>query len=366
MLTIAANATTYIVKKGDTLSQISQMVTGTYKNYPVIAKKNNILDPNYIIIGEIIVIPDYLVKNGYGEKKSIAEIPSVKKTVKIVDTVSADDSTKEKFPELKKENLKDISEKIMNKIEKMRKERQKVYLKRELIKNGKSVDKILIEDKIAEKEKTIEKPEENIEDTSDEDNIDNSGYIVRLDNTAMPLKDKNIEKHGLTYDIPNTKKGIFGIELGSAFSHEPIDTAGSDIFPGIGLRYFNTDISCLGIRYSVFDNSENNIKFEYNKLTAFYRYFPKEWMREKNNFFIEGGVSYIDSDYTLLVSNAKLNDKVSEFELSIGDEYFFTKNFSTELSMTSQIAKADYDYSGSIISENMNDTYFGVKANIYF
>lgn len=50
-------ARTYTVKRGDTLSKISQRFLGTYKRYPEIAKLNNIRDPNRIFPGQVLRLP---------------------------------------------------------------------------------------------------------------------------------------------------------------------------------------------------------------------------------------------------------------------------------------------------------------------
>lgn len=48
--------TIYIVKKGDTLSQISKKLTGSSLNYRAIANQNNIKNPNLIYPGQKLVI----------------------------------------------------------------------------------------------------------------------------------------------------------------------------------------------------------------------------------------------------------------------------------------------------------------------
>lgn len=53
-------ATTYTVKKGDTLSAIARKFYGTANLYPKLATYNNIKNPNIIRIGQIIKIPDKL------------------------------------------------------------------------------------------------------------------------------------------------------------------------------------------------------------------------------------------------------------------------------------------------------------------
>lgn len=47
---------TYVVKKGDTLMQIAKKITGDAKNYIVIAKQNNIKNPNLIYPNQKLVI----------------------------------------------------------------------------------------------------------------------------------------------------------------------------------------------------------------------------------------------------------------------------------------------------------------------
>jgi nucleoid-associated protein YgaU len=49
-------ATTYIVKKGDTLWAIAKKFTGSGTNYPAIATKNGIKNPNLIYPGQKVVI----------------------------------------------------------------------------------------------------------------------------------------------------------------------------------------------------------------------------------------------------------------------------------------------------------------------
>lgn len=48
---------TYVVKKGDTLSGISQRLLGSYKRYREIAALNGIRDPNRIQVGQTLRIP---------------------------------------------------------------------------------------------------------------------------------------------------------------------------------------------------------------------------------------------------------------------------------------------------------------------
>lgn len=53
-------ATTYTVKKGDTLSAIARKFYGNANQYQKLATHNNIKNPNIIRIGQIIKIPDKL------------------------------------------------------------------------------------------------------------------------------------------------------------------------------------------------------------------------------------------------------------------------------------------------------------------
>lgn len=49
-------STTYVVKKGDTLSEIAKKLTGNSGNYIAIANQNNIKNPNKIFVGQKLVI----------------------------------------------------------------------------------------------------------------------------------------------------------------------------------------------------------------------------------------------------------------------------------------------------------------------
>lgn len=53
-------ATSYTVKKGDTLSAIARKFYGNANQYPKLATYNNIKNPNLIRTGQIIKIPDKL------------------------------------------------------------------------------------------------------------------------------------------------------------------------------------------------------------------------------------------------------------------------------------------------------------------
>lgn len=48
---------TYVVKKGDTLQEISQQFYGTTKNWRKIADANKLKDPNKLTVGTKLVIP---------------------------------------------------------------------------------------------------------------------------------------------------------------------------------------------------------------------------------------------------------------------------------------------------------------------
>lgn len=56
----------YTIKKGDTLSEISEALTGRWRNYAKIAELNGISNPDYIRAGDTIEIPDELLKEGSG------------------------------------------------------------------------------------------------------------------------------------------------------------------------------------------------------------------------------------------------------------------------------------------------------------
>ncbi len=53
---VKAAATTYVVKRGDTLWAIAKRYTGSGTNYPSIASKNHIKNPNLIYPGQKLVI----------------------------------------------------------------------------------------------------------------------------------------------------------------------------------------------------------------------------------------------------------------------------------------------------------------------
>jgi len=358
-MVLAANANIYIVKKGDSLSQISQLVTGTYKNYMIISEENNIKDPNIIFVDQELNIPEYLVTKNENTNVLKKNTNIQVKDDSIVAKKDGRSSDNKDFPKLEKKNLKDITDKIMDKIDTMREQRRKNYLKKELIKDKVSSDKF--EDAKTANDKI------DVEDLNNENEGSLDDYIVKLNTKDNNSKiQMNSVKHKEINKSSNIIKRKFAIELGCGFSHEPVSDAGSDILPGVAIKYNNTGVSCLGLRYSKFDNTKNKIKFEYDKLTAFYRYFPSKWESNKNSFFFEGAISYLDSDYTLVLLNRKMNDKVADYELSIGDEYFFTKNFSMEFKLTGQVASAEFDNSGSKFNESLNDTYLSTAANFYF
>lgn len=48
----------YIVKKGDTLAEISEKFLGTQEKWPEIAKANDLPDPDQIDVGDHLLIPD--------------------------------------------------------------------------------------------------------------------------------------------------------------------------------------------------------------------------------------------------------------------------------------------------------------------
>lgn len=74
-----------VVKSGDTLSQISERETGSFRNYPEIALFNGIIDPHEIKVGQKIKIPEF--------KKNISSQKKVK--VKTVNVKSAPLGTRE-------------------------------------------------------------------------------------------------------------------------------------------------------------------------------------------------------------------------------------------------------------------------------
>ncbi len=53
----SGQATTYTVKRGDTLGKIAKTVYDDVYKYPVIQKANNITDPGRIWIGQVLIIP---------------------------------------------------------------------------------------------------------------------------------------------------------------------------------------------------------------------------------------------------------------------------------------------------------------------
>ena len=57
--------TNYIVKKGDTLSQIAEQFYGNAAYYPALARYNHIANPSLIYAGQIITIPKNLSMNYY-------------------------------------------------------------------------------------------------------------------------------------------------------------------------------------------------------------------------------------------------------------------------------------------------------------
>ena len=49
--------TTYIVKRGDSLSRIARQIYGDARKYPLIQQANNLSDPGRIWVGQVLVIP---------------------------------------------------------------------------------------------------------------------------------------------------------------------------------------------------------------------------------------------------------------------------------------------------------------------
>lgn len=80
LLSVSAMAgQNYLVKKGDTLSEISQEVYGTWRLWKKIAKVNNIANPQQLRAGNTIIIPDFSIK----KKNQIRVHPLKIKTRKI-------------------------------------------------------------------------------------------------------------------------------------------------------------------------------------------------------------------------------------------------------------------------------------------
>ena len=54
---VASNETVYVVLRGDTLSAIAQIHLGDKMRYPEIQSRNNLANPNFISVGQKLVIP---------------------------------------------------------------------------------------------------------------------------------------------------------------------------------------------------------------------------------------------------------------------------------------------------------------------
>ena len=65
--TIAFAATTYTVQRGDTLASIARQFNTTY---PALAQANNIVNPNLIYVGQVLIVPD-------GSAPVATSVPSV-------------------------------------------------------------------------------------------------------------------------------------------------------------------------------------------------------------------------------------------------------------------------------------------------
>ena len=69
--TVVFAATTYTVQRGDTLASIARQFNTTY---PALAEANNIVNPNLIYVGQLLIIPD-------GNAPAPTSVPSVPTSV---------------------------------------------------------------------------------------------------------------------------------------------------------------------------------------------------------------------------------------------------------------------------------------------
>jgi nucleoid-associated protein YgaU len=53
----SASEMSYVVARGDTLSTIAQGVYGDMKKYTIIQERNNLANPNFISVGQKLIIP---------------------------------------------------------------------------------------------------------------------------------------------------------------------------------------------------------------------------------------------------------------------------------------------------------------------
>ena len=79
------NKNEYVVKKGETLWEISKKIYGTGELYHIIAKENKISNPDTIQNGQIIKIPDIEI---YTEKEVLEEAEKCEEYKKEIDRLN--------------------------------------------------------------------------------------------------------------------------------------------------------------------------------------------------------------------------------------------------------------------------------------
>ena len=79
------NKNEYVVKKGETLWEISKKIYGTGELYHIIAKENKISNPDTIQNGQIIKIPDVEI---YTEKEVLEEAEKCEEYKKEIDRLN--------------------------------------------------------------------------------------------------------------------------------------------------------------------------------------------------------------------------------------------------------------------------------------
>lgn len=324
----------YKVKKGDTLSRISLRFTGKYNNYKKIADINNIKNPDLIFVDQILKIPeDMLISNKIIRKKD---------EKKIKNTTFGIGIKKEDFPELKEENLDEISRKIMEKIKLMREERRKHYIMREKI-SILSKDNFLANEEIQKIEK---------QDDSNE-------FIVKIRE-----EDLFEEKH---YDKKDNNRNLF-LGLSYHFKYKPWPMMDDEELINYQFGKKITHKEWLIFGFETWDIENNNKdKLEYDRISLNWRIYPEFWNIDNNiNFFSEIGIDYYNANYNIFNSNNTLSDNSIGFNLVLGSEYKIDKSIAFNLVFKFQSAKFRFVDSSNDIAENINEAYIGIGTNYFF
>lgn len=360
ILTLHAEDIQYRVKTGDTLSEISMRLTGTYKNYLTIAKHNNIVNPDYIFSGQVLFIPENITSEPVVEK---IKVPG--KTESKPQVVSKE---AKKRPVLSEKNLQAISRNIMDKIEKMRDERRKHYLMRELIESKEDeVTKTVKEDEPVQlafnvTETEILEEQEKTETRDFPEQQKESEYIIRLVNNGDTV---------VTEERTLNIKKKWAVGAGVNIQHKPsgdsISGLSRDESASFNVRYRFDDQQWIGFKGETWDETgSTNQMLEYTKCSLVYRYDFA--VRRKDNWFVEGAIAHYDTEFSFNQAGVKtqLSDDTIGMDVAVGYEYFGGKNISGELAIRAQVAEAEFEAANGTVSERLNDLYACAGINFYF